>query len=152
MTEVVQDGGLAVEKWFDIEELPRPARFLENAPTATEPSRTRLARILCTRQVLGRGRTKNVRHVGLDRGGIVTGPWLDVAPGAGHSSLVEKHQHFPQLHASMRLNHDGLTPIQRAAATGMTAESPDVSHDAIANQVSQLHHALASILDARIEF
>jgi hypothetical protein len=38
--EVVEDSGLAVKEWFDVDKLPGPACFLENGPTATEPTRS----------------------------------------------------------------------------------------------------------------
>jgi hypothetical protein len=51
-TEIVKHDRFAVQKWFDVDKLPRPASFVEDAQAHCKTIRPQLVRLLRPHQIL----------------------------------------------------------------------------------------------------
>jgi hypothetical protein len=140
-TEVVEHGTLPVQERLDVEELERPAFFPEDALAECKTSRLDCVCMFRTRQVVFSGGTEHARLAsGLEPARVA---FLRRFVGAFRKTwLIEMDQDFAQLDASMRLDHDGLTTVKRACRRRIGAESRNVSHGSVANQIGQLSSVL----------
>ena len=123
----MKDRRFLIEQGLDIQQLQLPARLVEDLPANGESlDPQRLAPAL-TIPVVGTGRPQHSQNRG-----------RRVQPALPGTIVVGTEQDMAQLQAPIGLDHHGLPPFESQTVAAGTQKSPNVTHQAIANQVTRL--------------
>jgi hypothetical protein len=133
--EVVQDQGMTIQQRLDVDELPRPAKFLENALTELEVPGLLLRIEMSAVDLIGGSQSQyfgssTLRH---RMGTVAVVESLRIVRREPNlrSGCLDRREDFPELDAPVGLDHDELAPLKRRVAIKRTGEPPHVSHHAV---------------------
>jgi predicted RNA binding protein YcfA (HicA-like mRNA interferase family) len=140
-TEVQENGCALVQKRLDVDQLTRPILFREDTLAEIEASGFRLVRARGSGQILRRGAAEDPRLIGHgNRTGGLEGCPIVITVLSRGGGFIETDQDLSELDPPIRLNHDNLASRRSRARLRKRAESPDMAHNAVADQIRQFTH------------
>jgi hypothetical protein len=146
--EIMKHRRFLIEQRLDVKELQRPALLHDNSLADPETFCTQLRGLTSIFQVFvagGAQQSLQPRFRGLNHGDAVFTCRI-FAAGAGRLKRdVEANQNFAHFLASIGVNHDGLTTLEREIHRLFEAKLSHVTHQTVANEVSRLlfHHRVS---------
>jgi hypothetical protein len=144
--KVIENRHPAIQKRFDIDDLPRPLEFLDGLPTKAELPALPVSSHTSTVQVF---RVRRPQHPGqvararMRRLLAVVAIEAFVPCASSRNRSDHRNQHFPELHTALRLDHNNLTALEWRGGVESCRKTPHVAHRAITHQVDPLDHSLS---------